>query len=373
MKKLTAGLLLASASLAHADDFTVSGFATVVAGKAYSGYNGTFGGMANDTFQCPCYIANYNKASVYNDRRWSLAKESLVGVQGRYKVNEKLSATVQAVKRASGSGRPDIDWAYLSYDLTPSTTLQVGRRRLPIYAFSDSLYVGYTLPWIRVPQDIYGWEVGAYNGANLTQRGSIGNWAVAGNIFAGQEITKKNVELQTIYAYGTRVDDAWKHILGAYLDVSNDIVGARLIYMQNSIDQTSIEPGLPPSYDMVGVRQRIMGLSASVDYENFLFRAEANRFVRPDPAFEYRTSSWTTTFGYKIGNFTPVIGYSHYTEKQTLGDPLPQRDNTRFVALRWDFRKNMDLKVQFDSVVDHSIMDFTHNAKLISAALDVVF
>lgn len=370
MKKLTAGLLLTAASLAQADNLTISGFATLAAGKAYSGFDGGF----ND-YQCPCFIANYNKAGVYDDKRWSMGPESLVGLQARYRIDDKLSATAQAVTRASGSSRTDVDWAYLSYDLTPDTTLQIGRRRLPIYAYSDSLYVGYTLPWVRVPQDIYGWEVGAYNGANLTQRGTIGNWAVAANLFAGQESTRKNVEQQKIYAYATRVDDAWKHILGAYLDVSNDIFGARLIYMQNSIDQTLLEPGQAPVADSVGVRQRIMGLSASIDYNNFLFRAEANRFVRPDHDHEYNTASWTTSFGYKFGNLTPVIGYSHYTEKQTdVGDPEPQRDNTRFVALRWDFRKNMDLKIQFDSVVDHSVNNwFTHNAKAVSVALDVVF
>jgi hypothetical protein len=364
MKKLTAALLLAGAGLAHAnDDLTLSGFATITAGKAYSGYSGTF-----NEFQCPCFIGNYEHGATYEKNQWSLAKESLVGVQARYKFNDQLSATVQGVARASGSAGPKFDWAYLSYDLSPDTTVQVGRRRLPIYAYSDSVYIGYTLPWVRVPQDIYGWEVGAYNGANVTHRMSVGNWAVAGNLFAGQENTKSNREMEKIYYPGYRVDDAWKHILGGYLDVSNDIFGARAMYMQNSIDQVFFPDDIAASR---GVRQRIIGLSASLDYNNFLVRAEANSFVRP--SLDYKSTSWTTTVGYKIGDFTPVIGYSHYTEKLTDTYTLPQIDNTRFVALRWDFRKNMDLKIQFDSVVDHSAYNFTNNAKMISAALDVVF
>lgn len=368
MKKLTAGILLAAASLAHADDLTISGFATAAAGKAYSGNTGTFSG---DQFQCPCVIANYEHGSVYERRRWSASPESLVGLQGRYKFDDKLSATVQAVSRASGSAKPKVDWAYLSYDLSPDTTLQVGRRRLPIYAYSDSVYIGYTLPWVRVPQDIYGWEVGAYNGANLTQRASIGNWALVANLFGGQETTRNNREMEKIYYPGVRVDDDWKHILGANLDMSNDIFGARLIYMQNSINLTQRAPGLPPDFTMVGVRQRITGLSASVDYQNWLVRAEANRFVRP--ALDFASSSWTASVGYKIGDFTPVLGYSSYKEKVTAGYADAQIDNTRFAALRWDFRKNMDVKIQFDSVIDHSAYDFTRNGKLLSVALDVVF
>lgn len=353
---------MAAAGLAHAGELTMSGFATVAGGKAYSGFEGEF-----MEFKCPCFIANYEHGTVYEKRRFSLSQESLAGIQGKYAFNDKLSATVQAVGRASGTA--EMDWAYLSYDLTPDTTLQVGRRRLPIYAYSDSVYIGYTLPWVRVPQDIYGWEVGAYNGINLTHRVGIGEWALTGNVFAGQESTKDNLEQKKIY-YGYRVDDAWKHILGAYIDMSNDIFGARIMYMQNSIHLTHFPPDAAPSDDSA-IRQRILGFSASIDYKNFLVRAEANSFMRPE--LDYRSSSWTASFGYKMGNFTPLIGYSNYTEKLTTGYTTPQIDNTRFVALRWDFRKNMDLKVQFDSVVDHSAVPFTNNAKVLSVAFDTVF
>lgn len=368
MNKLMTGLLLSAASLAplaHAGDFTVSGFATLAAGKAYGGTTGPW----ND-FDCPCFIANYEHGATYNKNRISFAEESLAGVQVKYKFSDQLSATAQLVSRASEHMKGEVDWAYLTWDVTPDTTVQVGRRRLPIYAFSDSVYIGYTLPWIRVPQDIYGWEVGAYNGVNVSHRKTFGDWAVIGNVFAGQESTKNNKEMERIY-YAAPVDDAWKHILGGYLDVSNDFMGVRLIYMQNSIDLTSFPADPADATVNRGLRQRIMGVSASADYENIIFRAEANQFRRP--AQDYKSSSWTATVGYKIGDFTPLVGYSRYTEKLTEKYTDLQIDNTRFAAIRWDFRKNMDLKVQFDSVRDSSHIPFSGNAKLISVALDAVF
>lgn len=367
MKKLTIALALAFAfaGAAHAGDLTVSGFTTIAAGKAYEGTDGSF-----NAFQCPCFIANYEHGTTYEKKQWSLKQESLAGLQLRYQFNDKLSATAQAVTRASENMKVDVDWAYLSYDVTPDTTVHAGRRRLPIYAFSDSVYIGYTLPWIRVPQDIYGWEVGAFNGVTVTHRKSVGDWALTGSLFAGQESTKKNLEMQRIYYGGARVDDAWKHILGANLDVSNDIFGVRLIYMQNSIDVTSYPPGDDPQ-PVIGTRQRVMGVSASVDYDNFLLRGEANTFMRPSQ--DYRSKSWTVSVGYKIGNFTPLVGYSNYTEKLTAGYSALQIDNTRFAALRWDFRKNMDVKVQWDSVIDRSAIPFTGNAKVVSVALDALF
>jgi hypothetical protein len=364
MKTLITAALLAGAGLAHADDLAISGFATVTAGKAYSGYDGEFMGTS-----CPCFIGNYEHGAVYGDRAWSLARESLVGLQAKYQFTGKLSGTVQAVMRASEHGKPEVDWAYLSYDLTPETTVQVGRRRLPIYAYSDSVYVGYTLPWVRVPQDIYGWEVGAYNGVNVRHSRSFGDWAVTGTLFAGQESTDDNIEQRKIF-YGYKVDDDWKHILGGYLDVSNEIFGARLIYMQNSIDLTFYPPGEEAS-SQNGTRQRIVGLSGSIDYGNWMVRAEANRFMRP--SLDFKSSSWTTTVGYRLGQFTPLVGYSSYKEKETAGYTATQNDTTRFAAVRWDFRKNMDMKFQFDSVKDSSAYDFTHDAKMVSVTLDVLF
>jgi hypothetical protein len=364
MKKLTIAILLASAGLAQAEDLTVSGFATLAGGKAFDGFEGEF-----MEFQCPCFIGNYEHGATYEKKRFSFDQESLVGLQLKYKFSEKLSGTVQAVSRASEKFKPEVDWAYLTYELTPDVTLQVGRRRLPIYAFSDSVYVGYTLPWVRVPQDIYGWEIGAYNGANISYSKSVGNWVVRGNLFAGQETSKDNIELRKIY-YGHRVDDDWKHILGAYVDVSNDTFGARLMYMQNSINQVYYPPG-EEAYGEMGLRQRIIGLSASMDHKNWMVRAEANSFMRP--ALDYKSSSWTASVGYRWGNFTPLIGYANYTERVTTGYTETQIDSTRFATLRWDFRKNMDLKLQFDSVIDHSAYSFTQNAKMFSVSLDVIF
>jgi hypothetical protein len=364
MKKLMIAALLSSAGMAHADDLSFSGFATVTAGKAYSGSSGEFMGQA-----CPCSIGNYEHGAFYHSGEWSLSRETLVGLQAKYQLTDKLSATVQAVSRASEHGKPEVDWAYLSWDVAPDTTIQAGRRRLPIYAYSDSVYVGYTLPWVRVPQDIYGWEVGAYNGVNIRHSHSFGDWAVTGTAFAGQETSRDNTEMHKIF-YGYRVDDDWKHILGGYLDVSNDVFGARLIYMQNSINQSQYPDGEEPTFQR-GTRQKIIGISGSIDYGNWLVRAEANRFMRP--SLDYKSSSFTTTVGYRIGKFTPMIGFSTYKEKLTASYTETQNDNTRFAGVRWDFRKNMDLKVQWDSVKDSSAYDFTKNAKTLSVAFDVLF
>jgi hypothetical protein len=364
MQKLLTSLLLCGAGCAQAGDPTLSGFTTIAAGQAYSGDQGTF-----HDFRCPCFIANFEHGTVYERKRVSLAPESLAGLQLKYAFSDAVSGTVQVVARASGHLTPDIDWAYLTLDLSPTTTVQVGRRRLPLYAFSDSVDVGYSLPWVRVPQDVYGWEIGLYNGANLSERAMLGSWSLIGNVFAGQESTRDNREESRIFE-GAPVDEAWKHIVGAYLDVSNEIVGVRLVYMQNSIDRTVRAPGQAPRSSL-GTRQRVMGVAASIDAGALLVRAEANRFRHP--AEDYSATSWSASIGYKVGKLTPLAGYSHYAEKRTEKYTAAQINNTRFLALRWDFRKDMDLKLQFDSNIDHSAFPFSGSAKQLTLALDAVF
>jgi hypothetical protein len=53
--------------------------------------------------------------------------------------------------------------------------------------------------------------------------------------------------------------------------------------------------------------------------------------------------------------------------------PPTQNDNRRFACVRWDFRKHMDLKLQWDSVKDSSAYDFTRNAKMLTVTWDVLF
>jgi len=84
------------------------------------------------------------QAGVYENNDWSFGAESSLGLQGNFTVDDKLSATLQVVARGGNSYRADVDWAYLSYELTPKLLLQAGHKRLPIYYYSDFMYVGYS-------------------------------------------------------------------------------------------------------------------------------------------------------------------------------------------------------------------------------------
>jgi hypothetical protein len=122
-----------------------------------------------------------------------------------------------------------------------------------------------------------------------------------------------------------------------------------------------------------GESTRIMGLAVNLDYKNWLVRTELDRYEQVDQAqglnliYKYALIG----VGHQFGNLTPMYTFSRYT---TVAEPIEAR-NTQNVSLRWDFKKNMALKVQYDVSKDksHYSFPFFGDSKLISVSLQGVF
>lgn len=56
--------------------------------------------------------------------------------------------------------------------------LQIGRKRLPLYYYSDFQDVGYAYNTVRPSPDVYGWDIVNYNGASLSTTRSLGDWTL---------------------------------------------------------------------------------------------------------------------------------------------------------------------------------------------------
>ena len=52
---------------------------------------------------------------------------------------------------------------------------QVGRKRIPLYYYSDFQDIGLSYPWVSPPPELYGWEVTNYNGGSLRYNDSFGD------------------------------------------------------------------------------------------------------------------------------------------------------------------------------------------------------
>ena len=355
---------------AFAGEFTYSGFATLATGKVLSGSRTE---PLTEQLGCaPCFIADYGQGAVYTDH-WSVKQESKVGLQGTYAFNDKLSATGQVVGRGVDGIKADVEWAYLSYEASPNWTLQAGRKRLPLYFYSEFQDVGYAFNWVRPPTDLYGWEVVNYNGVNATYRGDWGQWTAKSNAFMGRENSNKN-RFSRIY-YDTPQDVTWKNIVGADLELKRDWLTLRFNYITSQVQQWDRSTGervTPDSgSDKSTERQHIYGAAMNIDYQNWLFRSEYSVFDRRD--YSYRSRAFMVSGGYRMGDFIPSITFSRYDEHNP--EQETQRDKGVSVTVRYDINDNSDIKVQFDRYWDKSSdgYPFVGNADALTVAYDIVF
>lgn len=375
---------MASAGLsAYALETTINGFVNVTAGKTVSGHKenytppfGATGSEVPQVYHCPCFVANWEHVGVYENNDWNATAETSIGLQGNFAVDDRLSATLQIVGRGAENFKADVDWAYISYELTPKLLVQAGHKRLPIYYYSDFMYVGYAYPWVRPPSDLYGWQVYAYNGANLLFRDSYGDWSMKANLWLGESRDNDNAMMSKLY-YGGRIDESWKDIIGGYVDFSNDYIGMRAVTMRNKVDRTQYVAGT--AYPMLSdVVQTFFGLALNADWNNFILRSEMNQFERPQSQNIYK--SYLVGGGYKFGQVTAMLTRSKFREIARDWEEV-ESHNTNSATLRWDFHKSAALKLQFDQVEDESkfnlitgnVNGFTGDTKVVTVSLQAVF
>lgn len=368
-------------SSVQAVETKLSGFAQITVGRVIggsptTGQGGTapyiYSGKPGTSFVCPCFSTNYEYVGVNEYGKTQFEPETLAAIQGDMTFNSEASATVQAVARtADKSAR--IDWAYISYKFTPDLTFQAGHKRMPLYYYSDFEYVGYAYPWIRPPQDVYGWQIYAYNGANLMHTSNWNRWAVTSNIWAGEGTDKDNALLGKLY-YNNQIEENWKDMIGGYLEASNDSVMARVVYMHTTLERFNVIGGVksPALYNgLNNIGQIFYGYSLNADYNNFLFRSEAYYNDRPDVQNYYHGQFYSG--GYKFGSHTIMLTWSESRERAAFWPTGVEVHQTNSLSYRWDFAKSYAFKAQYDEVKDTSGWLFTGNAKLISTSLQTVF
>ncbi len=332
-------------------------------------------GSSYQNFNCPCAVGNYERAGVYEYGKTQLEPESLIGLQGKMTFSPDLTAVAQVVARGIGKG-VELDWAYGSYNLTPSLTLQVGHKRLPLYYYSDFMYVGYAYPWVRPPQDLYAWQIYAYDGANLMHKSNVGDWSLTSNVWVGSGRDKDNSMLSKLY-YGIKIDEEWKDMLGAYVEGTNDIVTARAVYMHTTVNRFglvngSMTPVMHGENGIVnGVGQDFYGFSLNADYNNWLLRTEVNYVDRPTVKNSYTAQSYSG--GYQFGPHTVMLGWSQFRERSELWPDGVEFHTTKTLSYRWDYAKSQALKLQYDQIRDGSKWLFTGNADLLSGSVQFVF
>ena len=378
--------------------FSGSGFLTIAAGKVLN--SGAKEDPDNPSaarqngYHCPCFITDYAHNSVYeSSSRIDFAPDSKLGLQGTAAFGDKFSLTGQTVFRGSQQGKPNLEWVYGTYNLNSKFSVQFGRKRLPILAYSESQDVGLSFPWVHLGSDTYGWEVVNYNGVNVLYKDQFGRWSSTVNVLTGSETINDNKISKLYYGKDSTSDSRWSAIAGLEVLLSKDWLELRGAYIQSDTQYKLVkeQSGARTDADWSDKKkQKIYSGGVSIDYQNWVARAEA---VYADRKANNETDrSKTLGVGYTFGKYLPML---------TVGDFIYSRPSGNYsstlnggpggaegfrqyaLSLRYDLTDASDLKAQIERWRDHSRGDKSdrsfwlpsqfNNATLFSVSYDLTF
>lgn len=366
-------------------DFSGSGFLTLSAGKMLSGTRG-----AVLDRNCPCFVADYAEGAVYDGRGGlQFGPDSRLGLQGKAESKDaNLSATVQVIARGA-DGDIDLEWLYGTYQLADNTVIQFGRKRLPLFYYSDVQDVGFALPWTHLPPQVYGWEAVNYNGLSLQHQTKLAGWSASFNVLAGSENVNDSGYWKIYNGKASRTQVKWGNIVGGDVTLSRDWFETRLVYIQSTTkaenltgiwnaNQQTYVPTTDPALLGLVSRQRIYGAAFNADVDDWMVRSEFLYIDRTSATF--KDSAELVALGRRFGKWQLFGTVSHYGSIAVVsagGDPQNQENHTnRSITLRYDLTPTSDIKLQLDSQQGNSGALYSPNygdAQLLTAAYDRVF
>ena len=291
------------------EDIQISGFGSLVGGVILDG-DGYFARMPD-------------AAGQYSDG-FEFKTESRVGVQANYHIKSDLNLTGQVMIRGANDFDPELEWLYLTYDLTPNTFLKIGQMRLPVFHYSDYMDVGVAFPWLRIPTDAYSLAFTNYQGANLDINFDFGEVTSQLRVYAGQEDTDPNKLITAIEQYkteqryndsgvfqgvrGIRTTKDYRDLIGVVLDNQMGNWGLRLSYLDGREKFTFYDEGDYPSQPLFGgewVDTQFFDVSLQYDNGDVLVKGEWNDY---DNIY----TSWFVTLAYRFDKWTPYVFYSNF-------------------------------------------------------------
>ena len=349
-----------------------TGFASVVAGRVFDADKKT--PLPNaPQINCPCFISNWSYNGVYHDS-WTAKPDTRAGLQANARISDTLSFVAQVVTRGAEQ-TPSVQWAFLNYQVDDRWQLQLGRKRVPLYFYSEFQDVGFALPWISPPTELYGWEVNNFWGGVVRYHNKFDGATVAASVFHGSEKVKDSKYNQNFSAiYGTASSDvSWKGILGGDLEVSRDWWTLRGIYLQSK-NRTDLNNG-----SRINSTMKVAGLTFGGDFGDWFFLSELTRNDRTytdGASFTVKAPAHLLGVGYRFGHWTPFVSVSQYKENTTvpLSSYSTQGWKAKSFVLRYDVDSRSSVKAQLNINDDIApLNDFTGDMKLFRLSYDRMF
>jgi hypothetical protein len=295
---------------------------------------------------------------------------------------QRLSFTAQAVSKQGpdNSWVPELQLGFAKIKVLSDLEIRGGRIRPAILMLTDYLDIFYANPWIRQPTEFYSMVPVASHieGVDLLYRPQTGpvNWLIQ-PYYGNAEVSATNN--MTLNA---------KHMAGINISASLDDFTLRASYTHMYATMTNPQfnsfalPVLTQlcGFDPAVCTQRsnltltesglsIVALGANWDNGDYFLTGELGKRISQNNVID--TTAGYISGGARLGKFTPYVTYSStvnnsptsfsggtgpnaalsnqiVTQIMSQGGSYDQ--NTKTVGIRYDFYKNLALKVQWDRI-----------------------
>jgi hypothetical protein len=309
--------------------FTVNGF-------------GTLGGVYSTEDHATYSGPGFGPRGAGAEDRISMDVDSRLGLQVLAKVARNLTATLQIISEQDyqGTYAPHVEWANLKYEITPDFSVRVGRTAMPSYLFSDSRKVGYAIPWVRAPHEVYDLlPITNSDGVDVSYKFRTG---------------PVDHTLQGIY--GENVTDITegfvgkaKHVWGVFDTLGLGDLTVKLTYQEQKLYYNTYQT--PNELQTEPAQVEFTAVGVHYDPGQYFVGGEWAHLTIDDLIFAKDTKGWYVTGGYRVGAVAPYVTIAEQTPKAPafLGS-WDTEQRSYALGIRWDFMSKFNLKAEYQYV-----------------------
>lgn len=306
---------------------------------------------------------------------WRGDQLSKFGAQLSYGITDSLGVTVQATAKAQqDEWKANLEWAYLSLQANDRLMLRAGRLRSPVYMYSESLDVGYSYPWLRLPDEVYSQvQVTNYEGVDAVYTMPLSYGSVTFQLAGGQA---KN---RDYYAYDEQFDIDYGKLFGASVSLaSNDFGTLRIGYVEadiktditGTVDATALGFGASEPLSLLNLdKEKGKFTSIGYQYDNGTWISSnewTSRMIENDDMES--VDSFYLMGGRRFGDFLPHVTYAQL-------DDNGGRQSSWTLGLNYQVAPTVVIKGEYKRVDTKNGYDgvFTRNAQEVfdNAAYDL--
>lgn len=277
---------------------------------------------------------------------WRGDQLSKFGAQLNYGLTDTLGVTLQATaKPLQDEWQANLEWAYLSWQANDQLMVRAGRLRSPVYMYSESLDVGFSYPWLRLPDEVYSQvQLSNYEGADVVYTLPLSYGSVTFQVAAGQA---KN---RDYFAYDDLFSIDYGKLFGGNVSLAtNDYGTFRVGYVEADISTTIdgvVNAFGTPTYLQLLELKKDKGKFTSIgyQYDNGTWLT-ANEWTTRVTENDNNASidSFYLMGGRRFGDFLAHVTYAQLDENEG-------RQNSWTLGLNYNIAPTVVLKTEYKRV-----------------------